>query len=527
MAARNALLKACIFATGLAGIVAEYIMATLASYLMGDSVRQWTLTISLMLFAMGLGSRLSRRIRRHLLDAFVTVELLLSLLCASAALATYLLAAWVEPISLVIYPLAVAIGLLIGLEMPLATRLNDYYEELRINVSSVMEKDYYGALLGGLIFAFLALPYLGLTYTPIMLGTVNFAVAAALFLQFRQQLNRPRLLSAAFAAVPVVLLALAYLAQPIVLFGEQSRYRDLVVYEEQTPYQKIVMTRWQDDHWLYLNGAAQFSSYDEERYHEPLVHPAMEAAASRRRVLILGGGDGLAAREVLKHPEVESLRLVDLDPAVTRLARTHPVLRDLNEGSLDHPKVEVVNQDAYAFLDDTSEIFDVIIIDLPDPKSVELARLYSVEFYRLAGRHLSPGGTLVTQAASPLFARRAFLCIYKTLGAAGFSTAAMHNHVPTMGEWGWVLGVKGPPEAPGEDSDSTFGAPIRPHDALRERLLQLDFQEIPTRYLDREALHTLLYFGKDVFRGLDSIQVNRQMSLVLKRYYQEGDWDLY
>ncbi|HSR66820.1 MAG TPA: polyamine aminopropyltransferase [Acidobacteriota bacterium] len=512
MAARNQLLKACIFATGLAGIVAEYVMATLASYLMGDSVRQWTLTVSLMLFAMGVGSRLSRRFRRRLLDAFVAVELLLSLLCASAALLTYTLAVWIEPVSMVVYPLAFAIGLLIGLEMPLATRLNDYYEELRINISSVMEKDYYGALLGGLLFAFLALPYLGLTYTPILLGTVNFAVAAALFWQFRSQLARPRFFTLAFAALTLLLAALLLLARPIVLYAEQSRYRDLVVYQEQTPYQKIVITRWKNHHWLYLNGAEQFSSYDEERYHEPLVHPAMKAAAARHQVLILGGGDGLALREVLKHPEVEAVDLVDLDPAMTRLGRNHPVLLQLNQEAFEDERVTVVNQDAYAFLDESSQIYDVIIVDLPDPKSVELARLYSLEFYSLASRQLAQGGVLVTQATSPLFARRAFLCIYKTMGEAGLSTAAMHNHVPTMGEWGWVVGIKGPPLS---------------SEQVRERLLELDFQDLSTRYLDRDALHTLLYFGKDTFRDLEAIEVNRQMSLRLQRYYQGGDWDLY
>lgn len=236
---RSFLLKACIFATGLAGIVAEYVMATLASYLLGNSVRQWTLTISIMLFAMGLGSRLSKYIRVHLLDAFLTVELALSLLCATSALLAYLLSAYVQDIGTIIYLTSAVIGLLIGLEIPLVTRLNDHFEELRVNISTVMEKDYYGALFGGLLFAFVALPHWGLTYTPIIVGAVNFVVAAALFWNYRSLLRSQQKLAIAFVAVPVFLGGLALTAEPIVLYGEQQKYRDRVIYQEQTPYQKI------------------------------------------------------------------------------------------------------------------------------------------------------------------------------------------------------------------------------------------------------------------------------------------------
>ena len=508
----NHLLKASIFATGLAGIVAEYVMATLATYLLGDPVKQWTLTISLMLFAMGVGSRFSRKIRGSLLDAFVAVELLLSVLCASCALITYLLAAYLESVALVLYGLAFAIGFLIGLEMPLATRLNDQFEELRINVSSIMEKDYYGALLGGLIFAFFALPQLGLTYTPILLGAVNFAVAAALFVSYRRQIARKISLTAAFAAVPALLAGLVLVAEPITLFGEQGQYKDRIVYQEQSSYQKIVVTQWKEHFWLYLNGSEQFSSYDEERYHEPLVHPAMSLSVSRQRVLILGGGDGLAAREVLKHPDAGSITLVDLDPAVTDLALNHPIFLRLNRDSLSDPRLRIINQDAHSYLRDSSQIFDVILIDLPDPKTVALARLYSREFYQTALKHLSRGGTLVTQATSPFFSKDAFLCILKTMRGAGIPSVALHNHIPTMGEWGWVLGFNAP-----EVSDA----------ALRQRLSEQTFQGFETRFLNQEAMLHMLHFGKGVLDRLDQVEVNQELNLALYNYYQRGEWDLY
>ena len=219
---RAVVLKACIFATGLAGIVAEYVMATLASYLLGDAVLQWTLTVSLMLFAMGVGSRLSRFIRRDVLDAFVTVELLLSMVCAASATLAYGLSAWTASLAPIIYGISFAIGLLIGIEIPLATRLNQVFDELRVNISSVLEYDYYGALLGGVLFAFVALPFLGLTYTPIALGAINLVVAGVLFTRHYHRFTWRRGLKGAFAGVSLFLTALVWLADPIVLFGEQA-----------------------------------------------------------------------------------------------------------------------------------------------------------------------------------------------------------------------------------------------------------------------------------------------------------------
>ena len=509
-------LKACIFVTGLAGIVAEYVMATLASYLLGDAVLQWTLTVSLMLFAMGVGSRLSRFVRGSILDAFVTVELLLSVVCAISATLAYFLSGWTANLAPVIYGLAFAIGLLIGVEIPLATRLNQEFDELRVNISSVLEYDYYGALLGGVLFAFVALPFLGLTYTPIAVGALNLVVAGVLFARHRRAFVRRRLLSVSFAGVSVCLIALAVFAEPIVLFGEQRKYRDQVIYQDQTRYQRIVMTRFQEHHWLYLDGHTQFSSYDEERYHEPLVHPAMLASAARRRILLVGGGDGLALREILKHPEVSAVTVVDIDPAMTTLGQTHAVLAALNHGAFADPRVSVDNQDGYAYLRDAdSRFWDVILVDLPDPRTIDLARLYGLEFYHLARRHLSPGGVIVTQATSPFFTRRAFLSVAATMDAAGLVTAPYHNHVQTMGELGWVLGMRG------RDDPAVSAAQDR--DWLQQRLAGLSFTSLDTRFLNRDAMVSMLHFGK----GFDEqVDVSDETNFAIFYYYRDGDWAL-
>ncbi|MFP4305723.1 MAG: polyamine aminopropyltransferase [Desulfococcaceae bacterium] len=511
---RGTILKIALFATGCAGIVAEFVLSTLATYLIGNAIVQWTLVMSLMLFAMGLGSRISRSFRSDLIDAFIYVEIALSLLCAASAMVAYGLAALTEYVEVIIYLQAAAIGVLIGCEIPLVTRINETFEELRVNISGVMEKDYYGALFGGLLFAFVALPHLGLTYTPVILGTVNFLVAALVLWRFFPMTRRPRVLISAFVFAGAGLAAVGALSRPVITYGEQRKYQDQVVYARQTPYQKIVMTRWRDDYWLFLNGQQQFSTVDEEKYHEPLVHPAMAVPPAVRDVLIVGGGDGLAAREVLKYPGVERLALVDLDPAMTELGRSHPLLRSFNDGALLDPRVRIVNRDAAEFLETGGERFDAILIDLPDPDSIELMHVYSRKFYRMAHRRLNRGGVLAAQATSPFFAHRAFLCILKTIRASGFSALPYRNPVPTMGEWGWAIGIRE------EDGDRK---------TLRSRLLAADFETVPTRFINRDAMISMLHFGKGVVgdERLAEVAINTEFHPVLFRYYLAGNWGVY
>jgi spermidine synthase len=377
-----------------------------------------------------------------------------------------------------------------------------------------MEKDYYGALLGGLFFAFFALPHLGLTFTPIVLGAINFLVASLLLLFFFRLVQRRKALIVAFTGCCLFLVALVVLAKPIIMYGEQRQYRDKVIYSRQTPYQKIVMTQWKQYYWLFINGQIQFSNFDEEKYHEPLVHPAMQLATSRDQVLILGGGDGLALREVWKYADVNAVTLVDLDPVMTDLAAQHPVLLDINRGSMKEHRLRVVNQDARKFLQDDPNLYGVIIIDLPDPDTIDLMHVYSVSFYRLLAKHLSPGGIMVTQATSPYFARRAFWCIIKTIQEAGFTTLPYHNQIPTMGEWGWVLAVRK------TEADSAV---------LKNRLVNVDLGNTKTRFLNSDAMVAMVHFGKGVLdpEQMSKIEINSQMKPMLHRYYMAGTWEMY
>ena len=328
MKLQSNILKLCLFATGLSGIVAEYILATLATYFLGDSVIQWTMILSVMLFSMGLGSRLSKYIEDRLLNRFIYIEFILSLLVAYASLIAYTISTYTVYTGFVIYLLSILIGLLIGMEIPLVVRLNDSFEALRTNVSSVLEKDYYGSLAGGLFFAFVGLPYFGLTYTPLILGVVNFSVALLLLIILWSHLEKSsrRIPVIVSCITGIVLITGFFIAKPVILFGEQKKYKDKVIYSHQSLYQKIVITKWKQDYWLYINGNHQLSSLDEPMYHEPLVHPALSFSKTPYDVLVMGGGDGCAVREILKYDKVRNITVVDLDPAMTDLGRKHPVM---------------------------------------------------------------------------------------------------------------------------------------------------------------------------------------------------------
>ena len=508
---KSTLLKAAIFATGFSGVVAEYILSTMATYFLGDSNFQWIMTISLMLFSMGLGSRLSKNFDKSLLKLFLFTEFALSIIVSFAPLLVYTASAYTQAVGILIYSLAILVGLLIGMEIPLVIRINDDYEKLRFNISNILENDYYGSLLGGMFFAFIGLPIFGLIYTPFILGFVNFSVSIVvlIFLWNLLKAGEQKSLVAVGSFILIFLTSGVFVADNVITYGEQRKYADKVIYAEQTKYQRIVITQWKNDYWLYLNGNQQLCTRDEIMYHEPLVHPAMTMHPNPTDVLVLGGGDGCAVREILKYPKVKEITLVDLDPAMTNLGKTNPILTELNQNSLSNEKVKILNDDGYKYLLATDDYYDIIIIDLPDPRSVELGRLYSHEFYKICYKHLRPGGVIITQAGSPYFATQAFTCILETMKSAGFETVPMHNQVITLGEWGWSLGVK------------------QPNSNVKKQLQKLEF-DVPTKWINNEAMALITSFGKDFYPwAKDSVYVNKIHEPVLYKYYLKGNWDLY
>ncbi|WP_346881901.1 polyamine aminopropyltransferase [uncultured Algibacter sp.] len=505
---KSFVLKAALFATGFSGIVAEYILSTLASYFIGNAILQFTLIVSIMLFAMGLGSRLSKFFNTNIIFYFVITELILSVLVSFSAIASYLIYGFTNVSWLVIYALSIIIGLLIGLEIPFATRINNEFEELRLNISNILEKDYYGSLLGGLFFAFIGLPYLGLTYTPFVLGFLNLVISFWLFYVLKSEISSAlrRIVIILYAVVfSIILLGLVF-AKPLVLFGEQAKYKDKIVFSEQTKYQKIVITKWKDWYSLYINGNQQLSTFDEYLYHEPMVHTTLGITKKKENILILGGGDGCIVRELLKYKDIGKITLVDLDEKMLSLGKEHQIFKTLNKNALNSGKVNTVVADAFTFLEKSSVIYDAILVDLPDPNNVDLNKLYTKEFYRLCYNHLEANGTFITQSGSPYYATKAFYCIDKTLKSAGFYTLPMHNQVLTLGEWGWIMAKKDL---------------VTPSD-----LYQIDLNNIPLKWLDKTALIGLTSFGKPLV-DTTGIEVNTIFDPKLYLYYKAGNWNLY
>lgn len=503
------LLKISIFATGLSGIVAEYVLATMASYFLGDSVFQWTIILSLMLFSMGLGSRFSKRINKNLVEYYITLELILSLVTSFSVLLIYTIMPYTASIDVVIYGLSCVVGFLIGMEIPLVTRINQEYEELKTNISGMMENDYYGSLVGGLFFAFIGIQFLGLTFTPFVVGGINLVVALILFYGFRKLLVKRKNLII-FAATVVVFFGLGLsFSKPIVEYGNQSRFNEKVVFSKQTPYQQITITEWKGNHQLYLNQGKQLSTFDEWLYHEPLVHPVMSLTQGKVDVLVMGAGDGCAVRELLKYDRVASITLVDLDSVMTTIAKEHPIFKKLNKDALLSKKVKVINADAFHFMENTDQFYDVIIADFPDPRSVEINKLYTYEFYKLCTHRLRPNGAFITQSTSPYYTTHTFRCIEKTMKKAGFNTLALHNHVYSFGEWSWIIGSK--------DVESS---------QLKKIINKADVSKIEDlKWMTPDALILLTSFGKDLIEvDTNDLKVNTMHNPTAYKYYEKGDW---
>jgi spermidine synthase len=446
-------LLASVFVVAACGLVYELAAGALASYLLGDSVLQFSTVIGAYLFAMGIGSWLSRHIERQLVANFLRIELLVGLIGGLMPAALFvahslLPVSAVAPFRALLYGLVLAVGILVGLEIPLVMRLlKRHFSEryaLKDLVSQVLTFDYLGALAVSVAFPLLLVPHLGLVRTGVVFGLLNVAVAVWALWLFRAELRAWRAHALACAAVLAALGAALLGADRLTTWAEDRFYGDRIVFSQSSPYQRVVVTSGAAGVRLFLNGNLQFHSRDEYRYHEALVHPAMAAHGAPKRVLVLGGGDGMAVREVLRHPAVEHVTLVELDPAMTRLFSTEPLLTALNGEALKSPKLTIVNDDAFGWLDRHDELFDVIVVDFPDPSNHAIGKLYSTSFYALMARHLAASGYAVVQTTSPLIARKSFWTVVSTIEAVGLQATPYHAHVPSFGEWGFVLAGQRP-----------------------------------------------------------------------------------
>lgn len=465
-----------ILIVALCGIAYELVISSVSSYLLGNSVYQFSMTIGFFMFAMGVGSFLTRLLGDDMIRNFISIEIMLSLVGGVCSLLLMIVFPQARVLyEAVMYSLILIIGALVGMEIPILTSILAQKQNIRDSISNVMSFDYLGALVGAVAFPLFLLPHLGLIRSSFAIGLINSFIALINIIMFRKYLRHPVLFMGVSLSVTLLLIAFLLYGSVLTRFAEKHLYFDDIIYQQQTPYQKIVVTRsaTREDTRLYIDGHIQFSSRDEYRYHEALVHPAMSAPGRREQVLILGGGDGLAAREVIKYENVSAIHLVDIDPQMTQIGKQLPVLSKMNANSLDDPRLKVFNEDAFSFINQPGILYDRVIIDMPDPHNEAINKLYSREFYTMIRRRMSPQAILVTQSSSPFFTRKTFWCIEQTLASVFEHTLSYHNTIPSFGVWGFNMASNGRP---------------LPRD--------YDF-DIPTRYLDKEVMGAALIFGKD------------------------------
>lgn len=564
---RAIIILGSVFIIAVSGLGFELTTAALSSYLLGNTIMRFSVIIGLFMSAMGVGSFLSKYVPESKVPiAFVGIQTAIGLLGGLSALALYAIFAYYpDNIWGLIICISLIIGTGAGLEIPLMIRQLKAVGGVRVSLAHVLTADYIGALIASILFPYFIIPQLGIMQGAMLFGMMNLLVA---WVAWYALTDRNKGLAVGLAVATISIGVLFFTAESIVSSFESKFYQDEIVYAKQTPFQRIIVTRSGNDIRLYIDGHLQFSTVDEYRYHEALVHPAMIAAGhgNRKRVLILGGGDGMAAREVLKYDDVETIDLVDLDPGIVelfstnnlmksisgdalssdrvtarefleepnpekraqilatfdpntaKLLSTHQSLSTANNSALDSDLLTVHYLDALLFLEqsarDASVLpWDVILIDLPDPHSGELARLYTPVFYSRIGRNLRPGGVMVTQASSLWYGPRTFWCIHDTIAASTFTGETLSDsfrtipfHVPVYsfgGSWGFVM------------------ASTRIIDPSAMAL------QVPAKFLDEKTLPTLFIIPPDRNRNVVEVEVNDINHLPLARYYHEDNqaWD--
>ena len=447
---------------------------------------------------MGVGSYLSKYAAEELISKFVYIEIAVGLIGGFSALLLYLSFSLSEYYYALAFVLVAAISTLIGLEIPLVTRILRQYHNLKDALANILAIDYIGALIASILFPIILLPYLGIMKTGFFVGMLHVSIGLLTGARFSSRIPTYRRFKYTSLACLFALSLGCYYSFHLVNFFEGFLYQDQIIVSKQTPYQRIVVTKHEEDVRLYINGSIQFSSVDEYRYHEPLVHIPLSAVPAPEHVLVLGGGDGLAVREIIKFPKVKQITLVDLDPEMINLAKNHKVFTELNKNALEDVRVKIVTEDAYKFIEHSNEFYSVIIIDLPDPNDLSLGKLYTKEFYKELKSRLSADGVLITQSSSPYFARTAFWSINHTLESVFSNVAPIWVYVPSFGPWGFNIASK----------------------------LNYDFSKVKLkgdrRYLTDEILKGLFILDTDM-KSVPA-EINRLDNQVLVRYYEQG-WD--
>ena len=530
------------------GLVYEYLMAHYTGRILGSVEPTIYAMIGLMIVAMGLGAFAAKWVR-NAFRGFAWLELSVALLGATSVLVlsvavavAYSLPEWLRWVygvdasvpleggisaTLVslsrVFPfvLGFCIGFLIGMEIPLIARVREqvHARHLEHNLGTMYGADYIGAGVGAAIWVLVCLR-MPIIYAAVGTAALNTLVGFAFLTVYRRELRPAVALWLGHGMMVAVVVVVATLGNDWMHRLEDTLFKDRVVHRLQSPYQNAVITKRHiapdlpNVLSLYINGRLQFASNDEAIYHAFLTTPAMLAANRRDNVLVLGGGDGLALRDLLRWNPKEVV-LIDIDEQVVGLFSGNdataptPLSRELvhlNRQAFSDARVHTVIGDAFVEVERLAaegHAFDVVIGDLPDPSHPDLNRLYSDYFFARIAQVLGADGVLATQSTSPFHAKEAFLSIGKTMTAAGFLVEQYRANVPSFGEWGWSIGV-------------LSGA------TASERIARHPSAEIPDGWLTVEHVLAAFSFPAGYYDKTQGIAINRLGSHVLFQYHQQS-----
>lgn len=568
------LLASAMFCSGAASIINEMILSSISTMILGNSLEQFSLTIGIMLFAMGIGGFSQQFFSdKYLVEKFIILEIILALVGSYSPIGMYAAFAYIpEHFNLVNYACIFSIGYLVGFEIPFIIRMVEKYNSnLKRSLASIFSADYIGAFGGTLLWVGFLLTAFPFTQSSFLVAGSNLFVAIITFLYFlfnKKEIERNVVLDkiekgeateADLIAVEEEKINKTVIIYPILLvlvvaaivYGykhqgqwnvslEQKLFKDPIVFETTTKYQHIVVTdnKQMNETRLYINGNVQFSSLDEKRYHEMLIHPVMKLAPKHENVLVLGGGDGLAVRELKKYKGIKNLTLIDLDKAMIEFSKTNETMKKLNNNAFENVNfvtpevyssgkteeviqkdengedketvayVDVMNIDAEKFLHNVRTIkWDVIIIDLPDPSVIELVKLYSKEFYMALTNVMNGDAMVVIQSTSPYHAKESFLCIGRTMEAAGLQVIPFHHNIPSFGDWGWFIGWKS----------------MESKTNMMNKMKMIEEFDVETDYLTPDLFKSSLSFGKKELDSTD-LRINSWMNPVLLEIYTKNSW---
>ncbi len=542
-----AILAAC-------GLIYEYLLSHYAGRVLGAVETAIYAMIGIMIVSMGLGAFAARWCKQPF-TAFAWLEAIIALVGMSAVLLIAALIALTGTLPQLLteifnlppgtvldgeilldlqefatytpYFAGFLLGFLIGMEIPLIARVRQqiYGTYLENNIGTIYGADYIGAGVGAAVWVTFMLS-MEITQAAVLTALLNVLAGSVFLWRYFDQVQWPKTLAVFHLLLLVSLLILAQNGQHWMQQFTNVLYKDQVIYTSQSNYQHIAVTeRYLSVDQapildLYLNGRLQFSGADEHVYHSMLVYPAMAASRRHDNILLIGGGDGLALRDVLRW-EPKQVTLIDLDPELVALFsnngsdQSHSVknqinqqMTQLNQHAFDDPRVDVIFGDA--FIEITSLIsqglkFDTIIIDLPDPSHPDLNKLYSDFFYARVYKLLQGDGVLVIQSTSPFHAKQAFQSVGKTVDAAGFLHVEQYRqNVPSFGEWGWTIATK---------------AGQSPFNRIKS-LGQLPNNQDP--WITQPLMIGAFAFPKNFYSNINEIKVNTLGSLVLYQYHYQA-----